>query len=146
MAAIGLAAAARMTGRNPSTIHRAMKNGKLSYTKDAAGERRIEVAELERVFGIKPTSTTAGGFSNGATPGNGAASIASNATHGPELVALQRLLDERERTIADLRESNRDLRSRLDVEAEDRRRMTDERRQLLGMLIDRRPWWRRWFG
>jgi hypothetical protein len=42
MAAIGLADAARLVGRNPSTIHRAMKAGRLSYVKDAAGERRIE--------------------------------------------------------------------------------------------------------
>jgi hypothetical protein len=56
----------------------------------------------------------------------------------PETVVLHRLLAEREETI-------RDLRSRLDAEAEERRRMAEERRQLLSMLTDRRPWWRRWF-
>jgi hypothetical protein len=30
-----------------------MKAGRLSYTRDEAGERRIDVAELERVFGIR---------------------------------------------------------------------------------------------
>jgi hypothetical protein len=32
----------------------------------------------------------------------------------------------------------RDLRARLDRESE-------ERRRLIAMLVDRRPWWRRWF-
>jgi hypothetical protein len=46
------------------------------------------------------------------------------------MVALNRLLAEREETI-------RDLRSRLDREAEERRRM-------FAILTERRPWWRRW--
>jgi predicted site-specific integrase-resolvase len=53
MASIGLSEAARLAGRNQSTIHRAMKAGRLSYTTDEAGERRVDVAELERVFGIR---------------------------------------------------------------------------------------------
>ena len=53
MPAIGLVEAARVTGRNVSTIHRAMKAGPLSYTRNEAGVRLVEVAELERVFGIK---------------------------------------------------------------------------------------------
>jgi hypothetical protein len=137
MAAIGLAEAARMTGRNPSTIHRAMKAGRLSYAKDAAGERRIEVAELERVFGLKPARAGRLPVGNGATPGNDAYASQSNDTHAGEQAALQRLLDDRERTIADLRESVRDLRQRLDAEVE-------ERRKLIMLLTDRRPWWRRW--
>jgi hypothetical protein len=35
-------------------------------------------------------------------------------------------------------ETIRDLRARLDQER-------DERRRLLTLLTDRRPWWRRWF-
>jgi hypothetical protein len=38
---------------------------------------------------------------------------------------------DREATIADLRESNRYLRDRID--------------SLFALLTDRRPWWRRWF-
>ena len=50
-----------------------------------------------------------------------------------EVEGLRALLAEREVTI-------RDLRSRLDREAE-------ERRALMAILTDqsRRPWWRRWF-
>lgn len=42
-----------MTGRDPSTIFRALRKGRLSYSKDPAGNRRIDVAELERVFPIE---------------------------------------------------------------------------------------------
>jgi hypothetical protein len=139
MAAIGLAEAARLTGRNPSTIHRAMKTGRLSYTKDPAGERRIEVAELERVFGIKTASFEAVPRGNGAMPGNDAYASGRNDMHGGELAALQRLLDDRECTIADLRESIRDLRARLDAESAERRREVEERRRLTMLLADQRP-------
>ena len=53
MAEIGLAEASRLTGKNRSTLHRAMKTGRLSYTVNDAGERRIDVAELQRVFGLR---------------------------------------------------------------------------------------------
>jgi hypothetical protein len=118
-------------------LHCAMKAGRLSYAKDAAGERRIEVAELERVFGLKPAGAGRSPVGNGAIPGNDAYASQGNDTHAGEQAALQRLLDDRERTIADLRESIRDLRQRLDAEVE-------ERRKLIMLLTDRRPWWRRW--
>jgi hypothetical protein len=63
----------------------------------------------------------------------------------PETLALRQLLAERERLVDEQAASIRDLRTRLDQEAEERRRMTEERRQLMSMLTDRRPWWRRWF-
>jgi hypothetical protein len=70
-----------------------MKAGRLSYTRDEAGERRIEVAELERVFGIKAPET--GGFNrgNGASLASDAQALACNDTHVPEserVIAAQR--------------------------------------------------------
>jgi hypothetical protein len=52
----------------------------------------------------------------------------------------QSLAEERERMIARQDDTIRDLRARLDREAE-------ERRHLIALLTDerRRPWWRRWF-
>jgi hypothetical protein len=50
--------------------------------------------------------------------------------------------DIRDRTIAAHEETIRHLRALL---ADERRRMAEERRQLITMLVDRRPWWRRWF-
>jgi hypothetical protein len=125
MPAIGLAQAAKLTGRNQSTIHRAMKAGRLSYSVGEAGERRIDTAELDRVFPIKV---------NGAIVEAMAQPVQSNVTHGGEselVIAAQR------ETIAQQDATIRDLRARLDAES-------DERRRLIAILTDRRPWWRRW--
>ncbi|MBO0737954.1 MAG: hypothetical protein J2P48_15500 [Alphaproteobacteria bacterium] len=95
MALVGLSEAAKLSGRNQTTIHRAMKTGRLSYTVGEAGERRIDTAELDRVFGIK---------ANGASDGAVAHPVQSHITPVREIEALQRLLDDREATIRDLRE------------------------------------------
>jgi len=119
MPAVGLSEAAKLTGRNQSTIHRAMKTGRLAYSTEENGERRIDVAELERVFGIK---------ANGAIPDAIAQSLQSHVTQAGEVAALQRLLDDREATI-------RDLRARLDT-SEQERRATQA--QLAALLTDQR--------
>lgn len=49
-APIGIKEAVRLTGRNKGTIHKAMTTGKLPFTLSADGIRRIDPAELERVF------------------------------------------------------------------------------------------------
>jgi hypothetical protein len=59
-----------------------------------------------------------------------------------DIRTLQGVLDECRHTIAGHEETIRHLRGLL---ADERRRMAEERRQLLAMLVDRRPWWRRWF-
>lgn len=57
-----------------------------------------------------------------------------------EVEALRGLLAERDRLVEEQASAIRDLRTRLDREAE-------ERRMLMALLTDqsRRPWWRRWF-
>lgn len=56
MAKVGAQRAAELTGRSKSTIQRSMNSGKLSYELDANGRRVIDVSELERVFGLKPST------------------------------------------------------------------------------------------
>jgi hypothetical protein len=58
MAKVGAQRAADLTGRSKSTIQRAMKAGKLSYEVDNAGRRVIDVAELDRAFGLIPQNDT----------------------------------------------------------------------------------------
>lgn len=53
MAKVGAQRAAELTGRSKSTIQRAMNSGKLSYQNDNNGRRIVDVAELDRVFGIQ---------------------------------------------------------------------------------------------
>ncbi len=52
MALVGLKRASELTGKNQSTIHRAMKSGRISYSTNDSGERLIDTAELHRVFPI----------------------------------------------------------------------------------------------
>ncbi len=58
MAKVGATEAEKLTGVNRSTIHRAMKSGKLSYETDENGHKKIDVSELERVFGLQQQDAT----------------------------------------------------------------------------------------
>src|SRR3954447_2761432 len=127
-----LAQAAAATGRDRSTLLKAIKSGKLSANRDSATDAwRVDAAELARVYGI-------GNSEAKSEPGIGEAQ--------PDM----RLLLEVERTktaglearLADMERVNDDLRQRLDAEAEERRRLT-------AVLADRstappvpaRRWW-----
>jgi vacuolar-type H+-ATPase subunit I/STV1 len=57
MAKVGAQRAAELSGKSKSTIQRAMKNGKISYEMDKNGRRVIDVAEIERAFGIVPQAS-----------------------------------------------------------------------------------------
>jgi hypothetical protein len=52
VALVGLKRASELTGKNQSTIHRAMKSGRISYSTNDSGERLVDTAELHRVFPI----------------------------------------------------------------------------------------------
>lgn len=57
MASVSISEAARLTGKARSTLHKYIKQGRLSVTTDAAtGSKAIETSELIRVFG-KLTAT-----------------------------------------------------------------------------------------
>src|SRR5512134_2336230 len=49
----GLKRASELTGKNQSTIHRAMKAGRLSYSLRDSGERLLDTSELNRLFPVK---------------------------------------------------------------------------------------------
>ena len=145
MSLVGLSEAARLTGKAHTTIHRAMKAGRLSFTVDEAGERRVDTAELARVFGLNTV--------NGASLDAIASDVQRNVAHVREIELLTQQLADRDATIPDLR-------SRLDAEAEERRRVQE---RLTGLLTHRQagsvpavqlpepafnsplPWWRRLF-
>ena len=142
MALVGLKEASRLTGKNQSTIHRAMKAGRISFTVSEAGERMIDPSELDRVFPIREPGEDAS---------KDAPELASNLTQLAELRvqleaerAKQGMLQER---LADKDEVITDLRTRLDAEGEERRRT---QAQLTALLTDQRekpePPRRRWFN
>jgi hypothetical protein len=116
--------AARATGKSKPTIAKAIKAGRISATKTEDGSYQIDPSELHRVYPM-------------ASEGRG------NSLQNDTPVALAAVTGELEllrSQAAEYRETIRDLRARLDREAE-------ERRQLIAILTDqrRRPWWRRWF-
>jgi hypothetical protein len=144
MAAVGIAEAARLAGVAQSTIHRALVAGRLSYSTDPAGKRRVDVAELERIFTLKTDS---------ALSGNGAHHVHSTDSHLGAAPTVQAVVDAYERTIARQDEAIRDLRERLTA-AESERRQLSER--IVGLLTRHAPgsvpavaprisFWKRWF-
>lgn len=52
MAKVTISKAVGMTGVSESTIRRDIKSGKVSSEKDAKGHRRIDIAELQRVYNL----------------------------------------------------------------------------------------------
>jgi excisionase family DNA binding protein len=53
-----LSAAAKVTGKAKSTLHRAIKSGKISARRADGGSYRIDAAELARVFRLERRGTS----------------------------------------------------------------------------------------
>jgi hypothetical protein len=120
MAQVGLGEAARLTGKNRTTIFRAMKSGRLSYSMNGSGERQVDTAELERVF------------------------PATDEDNSKQLAVLTTQLEAERRLNTTLEQTNLDLRQRLNAsEAERRTAQT----QLTAILTHRpaQSWWHRLF-
>ena len=123
---MSLAQAAKTAGKSKPTLLRAIKSGKRSASRTASGAYEIDPAELARVF---PFAGDMAGTMTQSVPGNGAETYP--AISPGEAQALHRVIVEQAETI-------RDLRTRLDSEVE-------ERRRLLALLTGPKlPWWRRW--
>ena len=123
---MSLAQAAKTAGKSKPTLLRAIKSGKLSASRTASGAYEIDPAELARVF---PFAGDMAGTMTQSVPGTGAETYP--AISPGEAQALHRVIVEQAETI-------RDLRTRLDSEVE-------ERRRLLALLTGPKlPWWRRW--
>jgi hypothetical protein len=113
--------AARATGISKPRLSRAIKAGKISAERQDDGSYTIDPAELHRVY--PATVATTVNVERGDTPAEPA-----------DTAATWR----RENEL--LREMLGDLQRRLDREGEERRQAQT---QLMALLADRRPWWRR---
>ena len=110
-----LAAAAKAVGRDKTTVLRAIKAGKLSGARDpVTGGWMVEPAELHRFYGTAALAVA------DATAQHGDAT----ARHDDATAELRARLVDKDALVAELRETNADLRRRLDAEAEERRRLT----------------------
>ena len=58
MAKVTISEAVGLTGVSESTIRRDIKSGKVSSEKDVKGQRRIDIAELQRVYDLTPPPDT----------------------------------------------------------------------------------------
>ena len=133
--------AADATGKTKPTILRAIQGGKISAKKDDHGEWEIDPAELHRVYPLAAEGDTRNGVQrNDETP-------VETGVLRQEIALLREMLVERDRRVADKDEVIGDLRTRLDAEAEERRRT---QAQLTALLTDQReeqePKRRKWFS
>ena len=107
-----LGEAARASGKSKSTIAKAVKSGRISAARGIGGDYQIDPAELHRVYPATGGPNGAGArFDTGALDG-----VPDRGPPG-ELAKWRALAEEREETI-------RDLRQRLDVSEDERRRVT----------------------
>lgn len=117
---VTLAEAARLTGRNASTITRSVNKGKVSCQTDENGQRVFDPSELERAFGLLRTSEKEGS----------GASADANAQVGTILHEEIKHLHERE--IALMHEQVRIMHSQV----EDLRKDRDHWRQQATYLLE----------
>lgn len=120
-----LSEAARVTGKNKSTILRAIKSGRISATKHDDGSYSIEPVELDRVFPLVNLDMDATG---GAPVATQQFATPRNPQAQPLEVAL---LEERLRS---REERIRDLESQLEDTREQRDRWQDEASYLRKLL------------
>ena len=59
MAKVNVAKASDLTGKSKSTIQRALKSGRLSFSLTDSGDKEIDTSELERVYGPFPPKVNA---------------------------------------------------------------------------------------
>jgi len=123
--------AAKATGKSKTTIHRALKSGKISAKKMYSGAYAIEPSELHRVFPVTPAehSTERSDINTKEQPQEGLEVLR---------IQLETMEKEREREREQLQGTIIDLR-------EDRDRW---RQQATALLDDKRPltFWKKIFG
>lgn len=104
MANVTISEAVGLTGVSESTIRRDIKSGKVSSEKDEKGHRRIDTAELHRVYGI---------------------------TQPPESPVADH---DREKVIAVLENQVADLQKQLELSNDRETMLIDEKSKLLDLL------------
>ena len=107
--------AAQAVGKGRSTIHRAIKEGRLSAHRGEGGTYTVDASELARVFTVEAHAPA----QRDATAYHDTAAETELATLSLKVALLEVALDRERDTLAHEREATADLRRRLD-RAEDR--------------------------
>lgn len=143
--------AAKATGKNITTITRAIKSGKISASKDDSGAWRIEPSELHRVFPALAQRLQNSEMQQDARHEQDRESNSPKALE-EELAVLRERVRSQDQLLADRADQINDLRTRLDREGEERRKLaailTDQRPHSAGATTEeatslpaRRAWW-----
>lgn len=141
--------AAKATGRNIATITRAIKSGKISASKDTSGAWRIDPSELHRVFPALAQGLQKPKMQEDATPMQDSKSNEDRALLD-EIATLRERVRSQDQLLADRADQIADLRTRLNLEGEERRKLaaivTDQRGTTVSESQDtattqRRAWW-----
>ena len=124
MARITIKEAVAITPVSESTLRRDIKSGKVSSEKDDRGRRRIDTAELVRVYGQLTHATPANDTEMNAvdTPEKRADSV-DTSTDAPQIIAL-------------LENQIIDLKAQLELSNQRETVLIDEKSQLLNLLSD----------
>jgi len=114
--------AAERTGKSKAAILKAIKSGRFSASKDDNGEWQIDPSELFRVYrsAVKSTRNSALGYSE--VHGEVHTDLTAELAAAREKISA--IENERSRERQQLRETIDDLRQRLDMESEERRKLT----------------------
>jgi hypothetical protein len=122
---LSLQQAAAATGKEKSTISRAIKSGRMSATIKEYGKYEIDPAELFRVFQPKPAPDASTDTMQQNAPEQKGGATDAIASEIRELRArLEVLWQERTREREQLESTIKDLRTRLDSEAAERQKLT----------------------
>jgi len=138
-----LSQAAKRAGVSKATVHRAIKSGKLSASRQDDGSFHIDPAELARVYpdSLKPVETSQG--SSVETTRNGG-NTQRNAVLEAELTGARALLQFLETQAEDLRRDRDGWRQ----QAETAQRLLTHAREatIASAALPPRPWWKRLAG
>src|SRR5215218_1016511 len=127
MALIGAREAAQLTGKDRSTILRAIEGGRLSATRDDQGHYLIDPAELERVYGTLRTPAGGADADAEAMPQLAYAEAARAAALAREVELLREMMQQHERDRHTWEEERTFLRGMLEKQTEQVRLLTDRR-------------------
>jgi excisionase family DNA binding protein len=126
MSLINVRSAARLTGKDRSTIIRAIEEGRLSASRDDRKRYLIDPAELERVYGSLRSPDEHSDERSDAVPQSASADAMRAAGLMREVELLREMLDRERRGFEEERTF---LRSLIDRQTEQVRLLSDQRQQ-----------------
>jgi len=140
MALLNISAAARAVGKDRTTLHRKLKSGALSATVMPGGQKRIDTAELERVFGALVAT-------GNATPQATPQATPPNSAHAAIVELLQEQLAEAKTREREAREREAWLQRQVEQEREARHALEVKLLPVMEVNLSvPNTWWRRMFG